>query len=215
MGCTASVVVTGTPRERPGTVSSIDAEGPVPNGTNTWDFELDDFTINSGSTDADSFEYQLIGTGVDGETRGPLDVPAILDTPNNSQYGVDVSVVVKACKQYPEVTLCSADWSKVFHLGVPVSNTQLGGLSFSHDDFGTLADPPVNGTWTWTSSPDGDYKSITYSCGSGNHVIQPGDAGSCDTTETSSGSQDFPPLTITVNVAGGHYVRTYDWNDFD
>jgi large repetitive protein len=215
MGCTASVMVTGIPRERPGTVVSIDTVGPVPNGTNTWDFELDDFTIGGGSGDADSFEYQLIGTGVDGETRGPVDVGTILDTPNNSQYGVDVSVVVKACKQYPEVVLCSADWSKAFHLGVPVSNSQLGGLTFSHDDFGTIADPPANGTWTWTSSPDGDYKSITYSCGSASQVIQPGAAGSCDTTETSSGSQDFPPLTITVNVAGGHYVRTYDWNDFD
>ena len=214
MGCTASVVLTGTPRQRPGTVASIEANGPSANGSHTWDFTLDDFTIGSGSTDADSFEYQLSGGNVDGETRGPDDLGSSLDTSNNSQYGQDISVQVKACRQYPEVTLCSANWSASFHLGVPVDNTQLGGLSFSHDPFNLLG-PPANGSWVWTSSPSGAYDSITYSCGSGDHTISPGDGGSCSTTQSNSLVHDFPALTITINVNGNQYVRTYDWTDFD
>jgi large repetitive protein len=136
-------------------------------------------------------------------------------TSNNSQYGQDISVQVKACRKYPEITLCSADWSAAFHLGVPVDNSALGGLSFSHDPFGTILDPPVNGTWTWSSSPAGAYDSISYSCGSDTHTISPGDGGSCATTQTSSVDQDFPQLTITINANGNTYVRTYNWSDYD
>ncbi len=96
MGCTPSVTVTGTPRVRPGPVVDIDTIGPSMNGSNTWDFRLTDFTTGSGSTDADSYEYQLSGGTVDGETRGPDDLPgtSFLDTSNNSQYGHDISVQV-------------------------------------------------------------------------------------------------------------------------
>jgi hypothetical protein len=215
MGCTASETVTGIPRMRPGVVTSIDSDGPSADGSHTWDFTLNDFTIGSGSTDVDSFEYQLSGGSVDGGTYGPDDLGSSLVTSNNSQYGQNISVQVKACRKYPEVTLCSATWSASFHLGVPVDNSALGGLSFAHDPFGTILDPPVNGTWTWSSSPAGAYDSISYSCGSDTHTMSPGDGGSCATTQTNSVTQDFPPLTITINVNGNTYVRTYNWSDYD
>jgi hypothetical protein len=215
MGCTASVTVTATPRERPGTVTAISKSGPTSSGTNTWDYKLNNFTIGSGSTDADSFEYELSGGDVDGETFGQDAKGSFLDTSNNSQYGQDISVKVKACRMYPETTLCSADWSKSFHLGVPVNNTVPSGLSFSHDAFADPGDPATQGSWSWTAAPDGQYSSIRYSCGGSNHTIAPGDPGTCAVTETSSGSQDFPKLTITIVANNARYSRTYDWHDYD
>ena len=215
MGCTTSATVTATPRQRPGPVISIDESGPDANGTNSWDFRLNDFTIGSGSTDADSFEYRLSGGNVDGETRGP-DAPGhFLDTSNDSQYGQDISVQVKACRQYPEVTLCSADWSPSFHLGIPVRNSQLGGLVFTHTPFGGVLDPNSTGSYSWTSSPSGAYSSIKFDCGDNKGTMNPGDGGSCDVNEKGAHSHDFPNLTITINANGSHYVRTYVWQDFD
>ena len=84
----------------------------------TWDFRLDGFTIGSGSTDADTFSYRLIG-GDDRPVaeRRPVDPGTLLTTGNGSHYGNSLSVQVKACKAYPEATLCSPDWSPSFPLG--------------------------------------------------------------------------------------------------
>ena len=215
MGCTASATVTATPRQRPGPVVSIDESGPEVSGTTTWDFRLNDFTIGSGSTDVDSFEYRLSGGQVTGETRGPDQPGHFLDTSNDSQYGQDISVQVKACRQYPEITLCSADWSPSFHLGVPVKNSALGGLAFTHTAFGGMLDPNSTGSYSWTSSPQGAYTSISFDCSDNSGTINPGDGGSCAVNELGAHTHDFPNLKITINANGSHYVRTYDWQDFD
>ena len=222
MGCTASTIVTAIPRNRPGPVGSISASGPLANGTNTWDFHLNSFAIGSGSTDADLFEYQLSGGSVAGDIRGPLALGSILDTTNASQYGQNISVQVKACRQYPEILLCSNDWSSVFPLGVPVQNSEPGGLTFTHDPYGGLLDPPTQGIWRWTSSPTGAYTSINYSCtdttGNNNSTgtIAPGDPGSCAVQDTGIlGVHNFPNLTITINANGSQYARTYVWTDYD
>jgi hypothetical protein len=215
MGCTTSASTIVTPRVLPGPVSSIVSSGPNANGTNTWDYQIDDFTIGSGSTDADRFEYRLTGDGVDGEQSSAVNPGTFLATPDASQYGNDVSVQVKACKSYPEQVYCSADWSQAFHLGVPVNNSDLGGQGFTHTDFSTLLNPTLaTGTYSWSSSPNGAYSSITYSCGSGDHTMVPGSGGSCDVTETGLASHDFPDLTITVNVGGQHFSRSYSWQSF-
>ncbi|MCU1551494.1 MAG: tandem-95 repeat protein [Glaciihabitans sp.] len=214
MGCTASAPVVAVARVRPGTVTSIDASGPSPSGTNTWDFRLNDFTIASGSTDADGFEYRLSGGSVEGGVHGPSTAGAFLLADNGSQYGQDISVEVKACRQFPEGLFCSANWSAPFHLGVPVRSTDLGSLAFTHDPFQPVG-AGTPGSWSWTSSPNGAYDSITYSCGSGSQDIAPGDGGTCDNTDTGVLVHDFPDLRITINVNGSQYVRTYDWNNYD
>jgi hypothetical protein len=215
MGCGVSDIVSLTPHPTPGTVTAIDSSGPAADGTNLWDFRVAGVSIASGSSTSDSIEYQLSGGSVDGSTYPPLKYPAFLTTSNNSEYGNDISVQVKACEHYTDSTVCSDNWSAPFHLGVPVANSDLPGLAFSHDPF-DLVGPPANGTWTWSSGlAIGAYTSITYNCGNGNQDLDPDNAGSCATTETSSLSQDFPPLTITIGANGHHYVRTYDWNDYD
>ncbi|MEP6842433.1 MAG: Ig-like domain-containing protein, partial [Pseudolysinimonas sp.] len=57
-GCTPSPEVQVTPRAAPGTVTGITRSGPLASGDGTWDYRIDDFTIASGSTDADLFKYQ-------------------------------------------------------------------------------------------------------------------------------------------------------------
>jgi hypothetical protein len=210
MGCTQSSIVTAIPRARPGTVTAIDTSGPSSNGDFVWDFSLDGFTIGSGSTDADSFEYRLDGDGVEGGMHGPRSPGSFLETSNNSQYGADVSVEVKACRQFPEITLCSGDWSAPFHLGVPVENGELGGLTFTHTPYGGLGDPPATGTWSWDSSPKGAYTSVEYSCGGSAHALSAGEGGTCETEDGGLLSHHFDDLKITITANGSHYVRTYE-----
>jgi hypothetical protein len=217
MGCGTSSIVALTPHPIPGTVTGISYSGPLSDGTNLWDFRLDGATIASGSATTDHFEYQLSGGTVDGSVYGPLAYGAFLLTSNNSQYGTDISVSVKACEDYTDQTICSDNWSTPVDLGVPVQSNDLPGLSFSHPDFNPLG-PAVQGTWTWTAGlPMADYDTITYDCGDGNgpQTLDPNNPGTCSPNETTALSQDFPPLIISIGVNGHHYVRTYHWNDYD
>ncbi len=215
MGCTSSVIVEATPRSRPGKVVSISSSGPHPNGSFAWDYRLDGFTMEAGS-DADSFRYRLSGGSVDGGEYGPRAVGSLLETSNNSQYGENVSVAVKACRQYPEITLCSADWSEAFPLGVPVRNSELGGLVFTHEPFGTPVDPLAKGLYSWSSSPTGNYESVTFSCAAISEPLMDGGEGSCEVTENGPPNRrSFPPLIVTITANGVQYSRTYVWSDYD
>jgi hypothetical protein len=218
MGCTASAPVTATPRQRPGQVSSIQTDGPISNGTNLWDFRLTGFTIGSGSTDADTFEYMLSGGDVDQSVYGPFTAPTFLTTTNQSQYGQTISVSVKACKQYEGMApLCSADWSTPFSLGVPVQATVPSGLTFTHTDDSDPSAPPATGSWTWNAAPGGNYTSVTFSCGGVDHTVNQGAAGSCDVTAIGASENDYPNLTMTINANGDQYSVTppFDWHDYD
>jgi hypothetical protein len=215
MGCGSSDIVSLTPHPTPGTVTGITAAGPSANGTNLWDFRLNGVSIDSGSTASDSFEYQLSGGAVDGGTYGPLTYGAFITTTNNSQYGNNISIQVRACQGYQDATVCGSDWSAPFPLGVPVANNDLPGLAFSHPDFNPIG-PAVDGTWVWSAGLAQDaYDTITYDCGNGFQTLDPGNPGSCTASETDPLSQDFPPLRISIGVNGHHYVRTYDWNAYD
>ncbi|HEY5229629.1 MAG TPA: Ig-like domain-containing protein, partial [Galbitalea sp.] len=167
MGCGTSDIVSLTLHPTPGDVTSISSSGPAADGTNLWDFRLNDVSIGSGSSTTNRFEYQLSGGSVDGSTYGPDIYGSAITTTNNSQYGIDISIQVKACELYLDTTVCSNDWSPAFDLGVPVANNDLPGLAFSHDDFNLLG-PAVNGTWTWSAGlSQGAYDTITYDCGNG------------------------------------------------
>ncbi|WP_213814021.1 Ig-like domain-containing protein [Glaciihabitans sp. dw_435] len=245
MGCTSSVVVEATPRARPGTVTSIStlaADGsstPEPNGDFAWDYKLRSFTTTTiASRASDTFIYKLSGGSIDGTERGPRTLGSFL-TADGQQYGERVSVQVKACRTYSDVgtPLCSANWSAPFPVGVPVSNSALGGQNFTQTpgqavpapDPTDPADPPVTpvttpatGQYSWTSAPAGNgYDAVTYSCGGGESALGSG-AGTCDVTESTttddSGTAvptgDFPSLTVTITANGTQYVRTYTWQSF-
>ena len=215
MGCGMSDVVSLTLHPNPGTVTGITAAGPSANGANLWDFRLNGVSIGSGSTATDQFEYKLSGGSVDGSTYGPIPYGNFITTTNNSQYGNNIQIQVRACNTYSDSIVCSSDWSASFPLGVPVANNDLPGLSFSHEDFNPLG-PAVDGTWVWSAGlAQDDYDTITYDCGSGVQTLDPSNPGSCTASETGPLSQDFPPLTISIGVNGRHYVRTYDWSDYD
>ena len=205
-GCTASPEVQVTPRAMPGTVTAISPSGPVPNGDGTWDYRIDGFTIGSGSTDADQLEYRY-STGAEGSTHGPSGTPVVLVTNDGSQYGHPVGVQVKACKQYSEGTLCSANWSQEFPLGTPVNNSVPGGLTATQTGL-------LSGTWNWGSAPTGSYTAIEYSCDNGGTWtgIAPGAPGSCTTT----GIGGSAPLMFRIQADGvsGGFVRSYQWSDY-
>jgi len=207
-GCTASPEVSVTPRATPGTVTDITVSGPLDSGDGTWDYRVDGFTIGSGSTDANTFLYEYT-TGAEGSVHGPIHPGGINDllTNDGSQYGHVVSVAIKACKAYPEGTLCSQDWSAPFTLGTPVNNSVPGALTATPDS-------PASGDWSWGSSPVGDYDSMQYSCDQGNTWtdIAFGAAGTCHVIGPLS-KADLQFRIQADGVAGG-FVRSYSWSDY-
>jgi len=108
-------------------------------------------------------------------------------------------VQVKACREYPEATLCSAEWSAEFALGVPVRNSTPGALDFDS----TLFEP----AWRWTSIPEGaGYDAVAYRCDSGNNDAGwlPMEAlGECDPGLLANS------LRVRVTANGQNFVRSY------
>lgn len=208
-GCRASAEIPVTPRAAPGPVSAVSAAGPLQTGPGTWDFRLDGFTIGSGSTDADTFVYRLIGGSTDQSQSGVQSPGSFLTTGNGSQYGNSVSVQVKACKAYPEATLCSVDWSPAFPLGVPVNNSTPGGLQAVVTDDGSVLAPA--GYWIWGSLPSGSgYSGVGYSCGPDDDAST---TSQCEVRGTLLGLT-FPDLVVTVTANGTNYTRNYAWTSF-
>ncbi|TPX03526.1 fibronectin type III domain-containing protein, partial [Schumannella luteola] len=150
-GCTVSGSVTATPRAAPGDVAGIGLVGPLSSGTGTWDFRLTGFTIPSGSSDVDGFQYRLSGGTTDGSEYSGTPGAGFL-TANGTQYGNSISVQVKACKQYPEVRLCSPNWSPVIGVGVPV-RIEMSGLQAIETVPPVTALSPGQGYWVWTGGP--------------------------------------------------------------
>ncbi len=208
-GCTASTEVPVTPRAAPGPVSAVSTAGPIQTGPGTWDFRLDGYTIGSGSTDADTLVYRLIGGSTDQSQSGPVNPGVYLVTGNGSHYGDAVAVQVKACQAYPEATLCSLDWSPSFPLGVPVNNSTPGGLQSVVTQEGTPFD--AQGYWGWGSLPSGSgYADVKVSCGPDDDPSTPNQC------EVSGGllGMDFPDLVVSIIANGTSYTREYAWDQF-
>jgi large repetitive protein len=202
-GCTAAPPVQVTPRASPGQVTSITPEiAENGDGGEFYDFRLTAFGIASGSTDADLFMYRFT-SGAEGSESGIVPIGSFL-TAGGTQYGNKVTVQVKACRAYPEATLCSAAWSADFPLGVPVHNSTPGDLAHDAD--------LLSGAWTWTSIPGPGYESVSYRCDNGDD--EPGwvpmpDVGTC---ETGPGHRD---LRVRVTANGGQtYERNYSSFDY-
>jgi hypothetical protein len=203
-GCTAAKPVQVTPRVPPGQVTSI-STSIVENGDGDefYDARLTAYDITSGSTDADQFRYRFT-SGAEGSESGVVPLGSFL-TAGGTQYGNSVTVQVKACRAYPEATLCSAAWSADFALGVPVHNSTPGDLAFDAD--------LLDGSWTWTSIPGGPgYEAVAYRCDNsddaGGWLPMP-EIGTC---ETGMPKRD---LRVQITANGGEtYVRTYSPFDY-
>ncbi|MGB3910090.1 MAG: Ig-like domain-containing protein [Pseudolysinimonas sp.] len=202
-GCTAAPPVQVTPRSAPGQVTSITAQ-IVENGDGGefYDARLTGYEIASGSTDADLFMYRFTA-GAEGSESGVVPVGTFL-TAGGTQYGNSVTVQVKACRAYPEATLCSTAWSPDFALGMPVHNATPGDLEFDADLFG--------GAWTWTSIPGPGYEAVAYRCDNTDDAagwLPMPEVGTC---ETGMPKRDLR-VQITAN-GGATYVRNYSSFDY-
>jgi len=202
-GCTAATPVQVTPRAAPGPVGSITHQ-IAENGDSGefYDARLTDYVIASGSTDADLFKYRFTA-GAEGSESGVLPLGSFL-TAGGTQYGNAVVVQVKACRAYPEATLCSASWSGDFALGVPVHNSTPGDLTFDAD--------LLDGAWSWTAIPGPGYEDVSYRCDSSDDEagwLPMPEVGTC---ETGSPKRD---LRVRVTANGGtHYERSYSTLDY-
>ena len=202
-GCTPASPVQVTPRAIPGQVSSIIA--PIQqNGESGefWDARLTSFEITSGSTDADTFVFKI---GEGGSESGMLAPGSFLTSGTGAHYGQPLTVYVKACRAYPEATLCSAAWSPAFPLGTPVRNSTPAGLAYE----GVLS-----GSWSWTSIPGPGYEAVEYRCSPGNNPdgwsAMPV-TGSCETGLLGIGGD--LRVRITAND-GTTYERSYSPTDY-
>jgi len=209
-GCTASATVVATPRAQPGDVTDATVSGPTARDGGYWDFRLMGITTGGGAS-ADSVIYRLSGGTTDATQSSPVPLGSYL-TSGTTHYGNDVSVELKACHQYPEVLLCSANWSAPIHLGRPVS-IQLTGLQAIETVPPLTGLAPGEGYWTWTSAPVvasagvPGYDAVTLGCGGSDDPGTP----QCEVVGGGVLGNDYPDLVVTVNANGTTYTRTYNW----
>ncbi len=207
-GCTASGTVTATPRAQPGTVVDATIAAPAPRDGGYWDFRLMGVTTSGGSA-PESFVYRLSGGTTDTSASNPVAFGSYL-TAGQTHYGNDVSVEVKACRQY-EVLLCSAEWSAPIHLGRPIS-IQLAGLQAIETVAPVTGLAPGQGYWSWTAAPPvggaPGYDAVTLECGAEDDPATPNQ---CEVVGGGLLGDDYPDLVVTVSANGTSYTRTYNW----
>jgi large repetitive protein len=198
-GCTVIGSNTVVPRTRPGTVGSASAGAPVTSNNITWDAPL----ASPGTSNQRSYNYRIVVDNVPLSSQDLAATGGLLT--DNAAYGhQNVGFQLQACDLWPEIRLCSANWSTTFSLPEPISNTQLGSLVATPGGLG-------GGTWTWGSIPSGSYPAMDYSCDSGSTWTTLTANGSC----TSSTLIFFPALQVRITANGGQtYVRSYDPGSF-
>jgi hypothetical protein len=202
-GCTGATPVSVTPRAAPGQVTAITA--PIVQRGDSGEFydaQLTGYEIASGSTDADLFRYRFTA-GAEGSESGVLPLGTFL-TAEGTQYGNPVTVQVKACRAYPEATVCSESWSAEFGLGVPVHNSTPGDLVHDAD--------LLDGTWSWTSIPGPGYDAVEFRCDNSDDAAGWTPMPEVGTCETGPSHRD---LRVRITANGGEtYVRSYSSFDY-
>jgi hypothetical protein len=198
-GCTASVEVTAVPRATPTQVTGATIAAGVEGEPGRWNSVVSGVTTAGGGP-VDRVRYRLIGEGVD---PAPSDL-RVLPTPltaGASHYGTALQVQLRACRDYPEVTLCGA-WSEAIALEVAVRIDAVV-------EFTSVATAPsdssVEVTWTGITAGAG-YTAVQYECLGGEITTDPDAPGQCT---IAAGPPDDPRLVITVTVGSTTYTREY------
>ncbi|UTT62636.1 Ig-like domain-containing protein [Microcella humidisoli] len=195
-GCTESVEVTATPRERPSTITAITLDGPVANGEGRWDFRLTGVTT-AGGDGVDQVQYRLIGAGVDPAESSGATLPQLL-TAGTSHYGRSVQVEVRGCRQYEQL-LCGT-WSAPFAVGVAVRIDVQPTITATGE-----APNDRSVAITWTPVEQGDYDAVEHTCAGGDPIDTPTPS-SCTIT---AAPPDDPRLIVSVTENGITYTREY------
>ncbi|WP_223695082.1 Ig-like domain-containing protein [Leifsonia poae] len=199
-GCTASGVVTATPRTAPSTPTDASVSGPVSSGSGRWDYQLNSLTYTPGSGGGNTVvSYTL--TGANGATAsGTLSgTNGRLTGANGGVYGTALTVTITSvCEVYDGgAAVCNSSSDKPFskNLGVAV-DTNLGNEVY---------DPATN-TYSWTSWPTGDYQSVTYTCdGGATRTPMPAVGQTASCTPSPTGAE----LTVRVRANDTDYDQTY------
>lgn len=193
-GCTASVELTATPRERPPAITAVDVVDSVPNGDGRWDLRLDGVTVAGG---ADAVQYRLIGDGVDPAESTPAALPTLL-LAGTSHYGRSLQVEVRACRQYEQL-LCGP-WSAPFAVGVAVRIDAQPTITATGE---APNDRSVEITWAEVALEG--YDAVEQLCAGGDPIDYPTTT-SCLLTAAPA---DDPRLVITITANATTYTREY------
>ncbi|GIT79169.1 fibronectin type III [Leifsonia sp. LS1] len=202
-GCTASAVVSATPRRAPGQVSGVSVDATLqPSAQGLFDFSVNGVSYSAGSGSTSSVTYTLTsgGSAVDsGTLSGSNPTSGIVAGGNGQHYGMDLAITItRICETYPDGSqLCTTQDPNSFPLGVAVS-TVIGGQRYD----------ATTRTFTWTSWPTGPgYAAVQYSCGgAATDMPAAGQTASCVAPE---GDPD-PQLVIAVTrTAGDTYSTPY------
>ncbi|MEO7016259.1 MAG: Ig-like domain-containing protein [Leifsonia sp.] len=206
-GCTASSVVTATPRLAPSTPTNASFSGPADGGNGLWDFTLTGLTYTPGSGGGSTIvRYRIDGDNGVSETGQLTGTTGTLIGSGGNHYGTGLTfVVLSVCEQYPDGQVCNNPSDPPFSKRIPgvAVSTVLGGTHF---------DAPSN-TFTWTSWPTGSYTAVTYNCGGPTQTPMPvlGQTASC-VAPGAPGTQ--ATLKVTVVANGTTYVRNYPSGSF-
>ncbi|MEQ1736800.1 MAG: hypothetical protein ABL886_10430, partial [Rhodoglobus sp.] len=128
------------------------------------------------------------------------------------QYGTNVSVQARACRDYSGQLVCQQVPSASFALGVPVNPQLIGPLTYTPDG------SPIawnSGTFAWLGFPSGAYEAVEFACGTspGGPFTPAGATLSC---HVDANPAQTPYLTIRVTANGGQtYTNTYNGFDYD
>ncbi|MFF1572021.1 Ig-like domain-containing protein [Leifsonia sp. NPDC058292] len=199
-GCTASPVVTATPRQAPSTPTDAQVTGPTDNGSGLWDFTLDGLTYTPGSGGGGTeVTYTITGANGVSETNTISGTSGRLTGTTGDHYGTPLRLtIVRVCELYNgSAPLCNDQGDTPFSKDIGTAvNTNISGAHF---------DAPSN-TFTWTGWPTGLYSSVTYSCDGGATQSPMPAAGS---TATCVATTPFPVLQIRVGANGTTYRQDY------
>jgi hypothetical protein len=190
-GCTASTVVTATPRRWPGVATGVSVDSTLQASANGYfDFQLRGVAYPAGGGTTSSISYTLSSDGnpIDGGVVSGSS--GLLAASNGAHYGMPLDVTItRICESYPDGSQLCTDQSATFPLGVAVS-TAIGGQRYDQ----------ATRTFSWTAWPTGrGYAAVQYSCG-GPRADMPA-AGATASCVAPADTPD-PGLVVFVTRAG-------------
>lgn len=145
-GCTASAVVSATPRPTPGPVTDVAGEM-------RWLEDAREYVVTGIAPGADRYEVRAVDAhGSPGGTTARLQPASAPRALWDGAFGSAVRYQVRACSVWSGYAACGA-WSKTLTAPEPSIDFRPAGLDFD------------NGRWSWTADPPNRSHPASYSCG--------------------------------------------------